>query len=207
MILRVGLTGGLASGKSSVAAGLRKRGIPVLDADEVVHDLYRPGRNGAEAVEVAFGREFLDASGRVDRRKLAGRVFSDPAALARLDSLVHPLVFAEERYWLEGLERSGETVGVVEATLIVETGGRARYDILVAVSASEELRAARALARLPGTSPDEIRRRLAAQAADLDRERQADIVIRNDGDREKLEAEAERLAARLRDEAARRARS
>lgn len=204
MILKVGLTGGLASGKSSVAARLRQAGIPVLDADEVVHALYRPGAAGTRAVARAFGPEMVDASGAIDRRALARRVFSDPGALARLDALVHPLVFEAEAAWLAEREKEGAPVGVVEATLIVETGGRARYDVLVAVSAPEEVRAARALERLPGSTPEEVRRRIAAQTTDAERERVADVVIRNDGDRAGLAAQADALAKRLRAEAPRR---
>ena len=201
---RVGLTGGLASGKSTVAAALRRRGIPVLDADQVVHDLYLPGKNGADAVAAAFGDDYLDANGAVDRQKLAEHVFSDRAALTLLDALIHPLVTAEGRQWMEEQERSGESVGVIEATLIVETASRFEYHVLVTVSAPEKLRAARAAARLPGISPEEVRRRIAAQATDREREAQADIVIENTGDVGALEARADALAARLRGEAARR---
>lgn len=205
MILKVGLTGGLASGKSSVAAELRRHGIPVLDADAVVHNLYRASGPGTAAVVAEFGPEYLDAKGGVDRKKLARRVFADPQALARLDALVHPLVFAAERRFLEERERAGERVAVVEATLIVETGGRARYDLIVTVSAPEALREERALSRLPGSDREEVRRRLAAQASDRAREEAADIVIRNDGDREALVRAAADLARRLAEEAARRA--
>lgn len=197
MILRVGLTGGLASGKSTVAKRLEERGIPVLDADRVVHELYAKGEAGAVAVAEEFGRDFLDAAGAVDRPRLAARVFEDRDALARLNARVHPLVFEAQERWFRKLEVRGERVGVVEATLLVESGGRARHQLLVALSAPEGERLARALARTPEADPEKLRRRIAAQLPDAERERVADVVIRNDGTREELLKKADELAGRL----------
>ncbi len=202
MVLRVGLTGGLASGKSTVAARLAGLGIPVLDADRVVHDLYRPGGEGARAVAEEFGPAVLAADGSVDRARLAARAFPDPSAVARLNARVHPLVVAAQARWFEELARRGEPLGVVEATLLVESGGRGRYDVLVAVSAPEEVRLDRALARSPGATRDELRARLRAQLPESERNAACDVVIRNEGSREELLAEADRLAERLRDRAA-----
>lgn len=201
MVLRVGLTGGLASGKSTVAARLAGLGIPVLDADRVVHDLYRPGGEGARAVAEEFGPAVLGADGSVDRARLAARAFSDPSAVARLNARVHPLVIAAQARWFDELARRGEPLGVVEATLLVESGGRGRYDVLVAVSAPEEVRLARALARSPGATREELRARLRAQLPESERNAACDVVIRNEGSREELLAEADRLAARLRERA------
>ena len=145
MILKVGLTGGLASGKSTVAGRLRANGIPVLDADLIVHDLYREGGAGARAVAEAFGPEFLAVDGSVDRPKLSAHVFHDPPSLARLNALIHPLVHAAQAKWFGDLEAKGEALGVVEATLLVETGGRERFDVLVTVSAPADVRLARAV--------------------------------------------------------------
>ena len=139
MILKVGLTGGLASGKSTVAARLREHGIPVLDADLIVHDLYRAHSVGARAVADAFGPEFLAADSSVDRRKLSAHVFHNPAELARLNGLIHPLVRDEQARWFAALEAKRETIGVVEASLLVETGGRQRFDVLVTVSAPTDV--------------------------------------------------------------------
>ncbi|KAA0251221.1 MAG: dephospho-CoA kinase [Acidobacteria bacterium] len=202
VVLRVGLTGGLASGKSTVAARLAGLGIPVLDADRVVHDLYRPGGEGARAVAEEFGPAVLAADGSVDRARLAARAFPDPSAVARLNARVHPLVVAAQARWFEELARRGEPLGVVEATLLVESGGRGRYDVLVAVSAPEEVRLDRALARSPGATRDELRARLRAQLPESERNAACDVVIRNEGSREELLAEADRLAERLRDRAA-----
>lgn len=197
LVLRVGLTGGLASGKSTVAARLAELGIPVLDADRVVHDLYRPGAAGARAVAEEFGPEVLDAEGGVDRSKLAARAFADPARVSRLNARVHPLVIAAQAAWFEELARLGARLGVVEATLLVESGGRGRYDVLVAVSAPEEVRLERALARKPGTTREALLARVRAQLSEADRNAACDEVILNAGSRDDLLARADGLALRL----------
>jgi dephospho-CoA kinase len=197
MILKVGLTGGLASGKSTVAARLREHGIPVLDADLIVHDLYRGGSAGARAVVEAFGPDFLAADGSVDRRKLSMHVFHDPASLARLNALIHPLVRAAQATWFGDLDAKGETLGVVEATLLVETGGRQRFDILVAVSAPADMRLKRAIHRSGETDPNEFVKRMSAQFSDAAREEVSDIVIHADGAKEDLLKRVDELAREL----------
>jgi dephospho-CoA kinase len=202
MILKVGLTGGLASGKSTVAGRLRENGISVLDADLIVHDLYREGSEGARAVAEAFGPDFLAADGSVDRRKLSAHVFHDPASLARLNALIHPLVRDAQARWFQDLEAKGEALGVVEATLLVETGGRQRFDVLVTVSAPTDVRLARAVRRSGETDPNEFVKRMAAQFSDAAREEVSDIVIRTEGTKEELLTKVDELAARLKAEAA-----
>lgn len=202
MILKVGLTGGLASGKSTIAAGLEARGIPVRDADRMVHDLYEPGAAGSRAIAEAFGRAFLMPDGSVDRPKLSARVFHDREALARLNGLIHPLVRDEQAAWFRELEQKGEALGVVEATLLVETGGRERFDVLVAVSAPADVRLQRAIRRSGETDPNLFIQRMAAQFPDAAREEVSDIVIKTDGTKEELEAKIDALAAELRERAA-----
>ncbi len=202
MILKVGLTGGLASGKSTIAAGLEARGIPVRDADRMVHDLYEPGAAGSRAIAEAFGKEFLLGDGSVDRPKLSARVFHDREALAKLNGLVHPLVREGQARWFEELEREGEPLGVIEATLLVETGGRERFDVLVAVSAPADMRLQRAIKRSGETDPNVFIQRMAAQFSDAAREEVSDIVIRTDGTKEELETKIDSLAAELRERAA-----
>lgn len=198
MILKVGLTGGLASGKSTIGEGLERRGIPVRDADRMVRDLYEPGAAGARAVAKTFGAEFLAANGSVDRQKLSVRVFHDAEQLARLNALIHPLVRNEQAAWFTELEKKGEPLGVVEATLLVETGGRERFDVLVAVSAPADVRLQRAIKRSGETDPNEFVKRMSAQFSDAAREEVSDIVIRTDGTREELEGKIDRLADELR---------
>ena len=196
-MLRVGLTGGIASGKSAVAARWRELGIPVLDADRLVHALYEPGRAGAAAVAAEFGPEFLDERGAVDRPRLSALAFADPAAVARLNARIHPLVRIETDRWLSEREVEGHVAAVVEATLLVEDGGRERFDLLVAVSAPEELRLARALARDPASTRDDVLARMRAQLPDEVRNAACDLVLVSDGPLEALRANADQLAGKL----------
>jgi dephospho-CoA kinase len=202
-IFRVGLTGGIASGKSTVADRLVHNGIPVLDADKVVHDLYVPGADGTRAVESEFGSGLLDRSGGVDRSRLAEKVFSDPVALARLNARIHPLVLAAQQRWFEARERAGDALGVIEATLLVETGGRERYDYIIAVSAPEAVRLERAVRRSGEIHREGLRRRIAAQMRDAERERSADIVIETSGTKDDLLIRVDGLSARLKELAGR----
>ncbi len=197
MTFKVGLTGGLASGKTTVAERLAEYGIPVLDADQVVHDLYRPGRPGAGAVAMVFGVQVIDSTGGVDRKKLAARVFNDPPSLKILNGLIHPLVITEQAKWFDSLAKAGQPIGVVEATLLVETGGRTRYDFIVTVSAPEMVRFSRALGRGPGGDSADIAKRIAAQLPDAGREAVADVVVMNDGTTEELIVKADALAEKL----------
>lgn len=201
MIYRVGLTGGLGAGKSTVARRLEKLGIPVLDADQVVHELYRSDGKGARAVAEEFGEAFLDEEGAVDRRRLAARVFGDAQAVARLNARIHPLVLEALTEWYRELEKRGEPLGVVEATLLLEAGGRARYEYIVTVSAPEEARIARVLSRDAGATEESVRARLAAQMTDAERERRSDLTLWNDGGHRELLSAADQLAERLRENA------
>lgn len=194
---RVGLTGGIASGKSAVAARWRELGIPVLDADRLVHALYEPGGAGAAAIAHEFGAELLDQRGAVDRPRLAALVFGDPASVARLNARVHPLVRVETERWLTEQEAEGHLVAVVEATLLVENGGRERFDLLVAVSAPEGLRLARALARDPASTREAVLARMSVQLSDEARNAACDAVLVSDGTVEELRGKADELAARL----------
>jgi len=196
-VLRVGLTGGIASGKSAVAARWRELGIPVLDADRLVHALYEPGAAGAGAVADEFGAGMLDARGAVDRPRLATLAFANPAAVARLNARIHPLVRIESDRWLAERETEGHAAAVVEATLLVENGGRRRFDLLVAVSAPEELRLARALARDPSSTRESVLARMRAQIPEEERNAACDVVLVNDTSVEELRANADELAEKL----------
>jgi len=184
--LRLGLTGGLASGKSTVARLLAERGARVVDADRLVAELYRAGEPGALAAAELFGPRVLDASGAVDRERLAEIVFTDPEARLRLERAVHPLV--RERF-AEIARGAAEGVVVLEATLLVEAGYAPGFDRVVTVEADPKARLERAVAR--GMSEAEARRRLAAQGDGAPRRAAADTVIRNDGDLAALERQVE----------------
>jgi dephospho-CoA kinase len=189
--LTVGLTGGIASGKSTVARWLEELGCTVVDADRVVADLYRPGAPGAEAVRRLFGEEMLDLRGGVDHKKLGALVFADAEARRRLEAAIHPLV--GQRFFAILEEATG--IVVMEATLMAETGGGGRYDVVVTVEADPELRLRRAIER--GVDPESARGRLQAQATTEQRVAIADHVLWNEGTREELRAQVERLYTAL----------
>lgn len=189
---RVGLTGALAAGKSTVAGWLDEAGFRVIDADRLVADLYRPGGDGAKAVSELFGAQFLAADGRVDHQRLARKVFAEAAARRRLEGAIHPLV--RKRF----TELAGETEGVIvlEATLLVEAGFAPDFDLVVTVEADPELRQKRAVAR--GLEPAAAQRRIAAQSAPETRIAAADRVLWNNGTLDDLRAEVDELVADLR---------
>ena len=189
----VALTGGLASGKSTVARMLDARGVPVFDADEAVHELYRPGHEGARAVSELFGPTVLDADGGVDRPALAERVLDDPEARSRLETTIHPMVRRQVTAWLGSL--GSESIAVVEAALLVETGSYRDYDVLVVVWCKPEQQFERALAR--GVPRDRAQQLLEAQLP-LDRKRQlADVEVDNRGNLEDLEGEVNRAYSEI----------
>jgi dephospho-CoA kinase len=193
---RVGLTGGLASGKSTVSRRLAEAGLEVVDADRLVADLYRPGEAGARAVAALFGPELLDADGAVDKGRLGALAFADPAARRRLEAAIHPLV--RERF--AELARGAEGVIVLEATLLVEAGFAPDFDLVVTVEADPEVRLRRAVVR--GLSQGEARARLLAQGDGAVRRAAAHLTLDNDGDPQRLLVQVDRLVARLRAAAA-----
>ena len=193
--LRIGLTGGIASGKSSVARRLAERGFVVADADRLVAELYQPGGAGAAKVAELFGSDLLHPDGSVDHEQLATRVFADAETRRRLEREIHPLVgarFAE-------IAASTPGIAVFEAPLLVETGGHRNFDLLITVEAPPELRLRRAVER--GLDEDSARARMAAQASGEQRRAVADRVIENDGSWEHLEATVDDLADWLRAQA------
>lgn len=181
----VGLTGGLASGKSTVAVMLGRRGVPVFDADAAVHRLYRAGEAGAVAVAETFGPDTLADDGSVDRQALARRVVGDDEALPRLNELIHPLVRNAVALWLDELDPQ-PPVAVVEAALLVETGSYRNYDVLVVVWCEAEQQLRRAVDR--GMDQDQARGLLEAQLGLEDKRAVADVVIDNSGTQEELVA-------------------
>jgi len=168
----IGLTGSVGMGKSVTARLFAEEGVPVHDADAVVHRLYE-----AEAVadiEAAFPG--TTANGKVDREKLAQRVLNDPVALAKLEGIVHPLVHAAERDLLAQARASGKPVVVLDIPLLFETGADQRVDAVVVVSAPAELQRARALAR-PGMTAEKLAAVLAKQMPDGEKCRRADFIV------------------------------
>ena len=201
MILRVGLTGGIASGKSTAARLFRDRGCIVIDADAVIRDLYRPGEPGYRALVATWGDRVLDSNGEVDRRALSRIALSTPEGAAYLNSLTHPLVIERQnRLMIEISARHSDrsTIVIVEATLLIESGGKSRYDRIVVVDLDPSVQLQRAVDR--GMSADEVERRRSRQMDRWARVAMADYVIRNDGGLAELEAEVERVQERLKED-------
>jgi dephospho-CoA kinase len=168
----LGLTGSLGMGKSTTARFFAEAGVPVHDADAVVHRLYEG--EAVAAIEAAFPG--TTAAGKVDRSKLAARVLADDAALARLEAIVHPLVSAAEWRLIAEAEARGENVVVLDIPLLFETGGDARVDAVVVVSAPPEVQQARVLER-PGMTMDKLEAILARQLPDAEKRARADFVV------------------------------
>jgi dephospho-CoA kinase len=181
--MRVGLTGGVASGKSTVSAILRELGAVVVDADEIAREVVEAGTPGLDAVVAEFGSDILTEDGRIDRAKLGALVFADPSRRAALEGIVHPLVRARAAA-MEADAPAGVLV-VHDIPLLVETGQQSGFDAVVVVDVPEELQVERAV-RGRGWTEDEARSRVAAQAARSDRLAAATHVVDNSGTIEDL---------------------
>ena len=192
-VLRVGLTGGIASGKSTVRELLGALGCHTIDADKLVGELYQPGRAGYTTLVAAYGQGLLRDDRTIDRVKLANIAFSAPSEAKKLNALIHPIVIAETE---ARLAQIGAGIAVVEATLMIESGGRARYDRIVVVDVQPEVQVERGVAR--GLTREEVLRRIANQIPREERLRHADYVIDNSGGREQLERETRRVYELLR---------
>jgi dephospho-CoA kinase len=186
----IGLTGGIACGKSTVAALLRDRGVPVLDADQVARAVVAPGSPGLAAVLARFGPAIQAADGSLDRKALGALVFQDEDARRDLEGITHPLIFAAMQAWRADQAAQGAPVAVVEAALMVETGSHRRYDALLVVAASPPVQEARLMAR-EGMDAATARRWIASQAPLAEKLALADAVIWNDGDTAALHAATE----------------
>lgn len=185
MILKVGLTGGIASGKSTVAQIFKELGCFVVDADTIVSDLYKPGAPGHVALVQKYGDTIKTADGSIDRPKLAKLALSDPQGARELNALIHPLVIERQREILERVEaQNADRIAVVEATLLLESGGRQRFDRIVVVDTDPRLQRERGIAR--GLDAEEVERRMSRQMSREDRLAAADYVIVNDGSIDEL---------------------
>lgn len=183
----VGLTGGIGTGKSTVARLLRARGLPVLDADQAARDVVAPGEPALAAIVARFGAEVLAANGALDRAVLRARIAHDPDARAALEAITHPAIFARLEAQLGELAQAGHPVAVVEAALMVETGSWRRYDAVLVVSCDPDTQLRRVLAR-DATSEADARALIAAQLPLSEKEAVATAVVWNVGSVEALEA-------------------
>ncbi len=198
-MLKVGLTGGMACGKSTVGEMLQARGAYVLQADRLAQELMKPGLPVYEAVVRHFGREILKEDGTIHRAKLAGIVF--PNRIEELNQLVHPAVIQRQEDWMNEIgAREPHAVTIVEAALIVEAGAGRQFQKLIMVTCSQEQKIERFAKRLgvPVTAARaEVERRMAAQVADEVKVKNADFVIDNSGPLERLEPQVDKLWAEL----------
>jgi len=170
----LGLTGSIGMGKSTAANALRRMGAAVHDADAAVHRLMAPGGAAFLAIKAVFPQVVRD--GRIDRRALRTLVFAEPAALIRLEAILHPLVRAEERRFLRCAVRRRRRVAVLDIPLLFETGAELRVDRTIVVSAPARIQRARVLAR-PGMTEQTFLRILARQISDADKRHRADYVV------------------------------
>ena len=189
-MLKIGLTGGIASGKSLVATRLEELGAVLVDADAIAREVVEPGTPGLAAVVEAFGRDILDGEGRLDRPRLGTIVFQEPERRAELNGIVHPLV--RERAAAVIAAAPGDAVVVQDIPLLVETGQQKNFHLVLVVDAPEDVRLQRMTGHRGMTEAD-ARSRMAAQASRQDRLAAADVVLPNAGTREELLALVDRL--------------
>jgi dephospho-CoA kinase len=205
-LLKLGLTGGIASGKSVVGEMFLKLGAHLNDADAVAHTLMQPGRPVYEEVVRRFGREILDPDGSINRPRLAEAAFGAPGGapprVKELNEIVHPAVVAHENEWIKEIDRRDpKAIAIVEAALILEAGAADRFDRLIVVTCHPEQRILRFARRL-GISEEaaraEVTRRMAAQIPDEEKIKAADFVIDNSGSLDATEQQVQRVFAELR---------
>jgi dephospho-CoA kinase len=189
-MIRVGLTGGIGAGKSTVSTMLTEMGALVVDGDQIARDLVAPGEPALVEIVERFGPGVLLADGQLDRPGLAAIVFPDPEALAALDAIMHPRIARRAAEMLEAAERAGTRVVVYDMPLLVENGSADDFDLVVVVHAPIEVRLARLAVR--GVPIADARERMARQASDAERAEVATILIDNGGDEEQLIAQVER---------------
>lgn len=197
-MLRIGLTGGLATGKSFVGEQLGRLGCRILRADDLGHAVLEPGGEAYQPVLDAFGGAILLADGRIDRRRLAGIVFGDEAKLKLLNSIVHPAVFSREEAWMQQVEDDDPcALAVVEAAILIETGSYRRFQKLVVAACSEPQQIERAMAR-DGLTRDEAQARISRQMPIEEKKRFADYLIDTSRTTDDTIAQVEHLYGSLR---------
>ncbi len=199
-LLSVGLTGGIACGRSTVGSYFSALGACVVDMDEVAHDLMKPSGEAVGALTAAFGEKVVDAAGGIDRRRLGGIVFHDAGARRRLEAILHPMIRAAAGRIIEAFARSrGGGIAITDAALLVETGGYRRYHRLIVVSCRPELQLERLMKR-DGLSEQEASARIAAQLPLADKERLADYIIETSGSRARTQARAREVFGLLQED-------
>ncbi len=183
-MLKVGLTGGLACGKSFVGEALQSMGCLLVQADQLGHEVLAPGGEAYDTVVREFGSEIVSENGEINRRALAAQVFGSPDRLARLNALVHPpVVRREEEVIAEFARREPNGIAVVEAAILIETGSYKRFDRIILVTCREDQQVERAMRR-DGASLEDIEARISRQMPLEEKRKYADFVINTAGDKE-----------------------
>ncbi|WP_271219344.1 dephospho-CoA kinase [Streptosporangium carneum] len=193
-MLKVGLTGGIGSGKSEVSRRLSARGAVVIDADKIAREVVEPGTGGLARIVALFGPGVLREDGSLDREGLGSIVFADSDKLASLNAVVHPLVGARVAELQSQADK--DAIVVYDVPLLAENNLAPMYDVVIVVDAADETRLDR-LVRLRGMAEGDARARLAAQASREDRLRIADVVVPNEGSLKELEARVDEVWAEL----------
>ena len=192
-MLKVGLTGGIASGKSTVSEAFARLGAKVLDADEVAREVVLPGKPAWTKLRHTFGSEFFHPDGRLNRSKLRRLVFADPEQRSRLNAIVHPEVMREIDFRFEQLTSSAEhAVVLVDIPLLIEVGVAHRFDKVVVVYANESVQVMRLMQR-DGLSREEARQALSVQIDLREKAKRADFVISNSGTPGETQAQVEKV--------------
>ncbi len=193
----IGLTGGIASGKSTVSQRLRELDFQLVDADQIAKAVVQKDSPGLKSVIEKFGPEYIDSDGHLDRRKLAQAVFGDNFRQLELEGILHPLIRAEAQRQRDVLESRGHTLAVYDIPLLVESQAQKQFDKVVVVSCTFQQQVERLRLRNQWTD-EEIHSRLKAQIPLVEKEKYADFIVHNDQDRSHLENEITRLVAWLR---------
>lgn len=197
-MLKVGLTGSIAVGKSFVCEVLREAGVHVLDADQTARDVVAPGTKGLAGIVEAFDYEILQPDGSLDRVKMAKLVFADESKRKLLNSIVHPLVMEEQDRWIRDVDASDPNgIAVVDAALMIESGGYKRFNKLVVVWCRPEIQFARLMGR-GGLTEAEARQRIAAQMPQDEKKRYADYLIDTSKDHDDTRRQTLELVGELR---------
>jgi dephospho-CoA kinase len=197
MMLKIALTGGIATGKSHVVASLRRRGVPCVDADELAHGVMTPGSEATLAIAERFGPGVLDAAGAVDRKALGAIVFADPVARRELETITHPAVYRAITAAMRAFALLGDSdLAFADIPLLYESGRATDFDRVVATVCPEPVQRERLAAR--GLSPEDVQLRLAAQLPAAEKARRAHYVIDTSGSYEVTDAQLDAILTALR---------
>lgn len=192
----IGLTGGIASGKSTVATELRKQNVPVFDADEVSRNAVAKGSKGLALVAEAFGADYLTSDGEMDRTKISQLVFSDKEALKTLEGILHKIVWDEAEAFVAEAREQKAKLAVLDVPLLIETKWHERVDLVWLVAVSKEQQIKRAMIR-SGMTEEEVKARIAAQMSLEDKKKFADVVLDNSGALEETLEQVHKELAKL----------